>query len=748
MSDDGKSVPTEGVDYGHTMVVWPARPQWGQPGAGAGIGVNPDFDPTTGNGWLPAEDGYSEALPAGVPANVQAAIGQVKPGGTNGSLMSCDLWKLRPAEGYPWDPKVAWDPVFVYFPAQAVSDANLSAGGLPDAVPVHTRIQDEVHDGAQYICATGSGSQPYSLPVVKATASGAYYTIGHLPGPMAPYTFSFSASERGELRFPRGEENVSGLHPAGFTVGANTTDCIVVFPEGSGLEPLYFAMVVSLMAGPLQQRQEQENQARAKAEAEARAEASYQANYQSMLERARQLAQAQSVGAPNTEELRAAFIRDREAFRPADLEAINAELDRATVAEGQLRAREALWQKAGVVPAPAYTPEMVNAAEAALGAAGAMALSQAPNGMQLSVAGSGVWTAAGETAGSLGAAIGRGIAALTASTVGPMVAAASTILFSPPAGGGSDRVPGRDLDAMFALNAQLLAGPDVKIEPGSGSVNLPARGRLVFSNGQLALELLKTGDGLPGAVPVLNAARDAATGLDKITVPSVAGAPARTILVNPVPLPAQPSDTGSQQPVPVTPVHTGTEVKPVDTITVTTTPAADVGGLRDFIYWRPDASGTGVEPMYVMLSGPYGETNAKGKYSGRDYNTDKAGGPIQELDWSTATVDRAGVDKVKLHTGRFGESADNVVMIDRLEKILKGELQPTDIDKRFYTHEIRELERYRNLGVKDGERPKNRSEVWNNTHTATLEDYKINEKTQPLYTPEAEEAYRKAEEGK
>ncbi|EGP6413265.1 pyocin, partial [Salmonella enterica] len=37
-----------------------------------------------------------------------------------------------------------------------------------------------------------------------------------------------------------------------------------------------------------------------------------------------------------------------------------------------------------------------------------------------------------------------------------MVAAASTILFSPPAGGGSDRVPGRDLDAMFALNAQLL----------------------------------------------------------------------------------------------------------------------------------------------------------------------------------------------------------------------------------------------------------------------------------------------------
>ncbi|HAK1938406.1 TPA: klebicin D activity protein [Salmonella enterica] len=590
--------------------------------------------------------------------------------------MSCDLWKLSPAAGYPWDPKVAWDPVFVYFPAQAVSDANLSA----DAVQVHTRIQDEVHDGAQYICATGSGAQPYSLPVVRATATanGAYYTIGHLPGPMAPYTFTFSASERGELRFPRPEENASGVHPAGFTVGANTTDCIVVFPEGSGLEPLYFAMVVSLMAGPLQQRQEEENQARAKAEAEAKAKAE----------------------------------------------------------------REALFARSGVVPAPTYTPEMVKAAEAALRDTGVMALSQAPGAMQLSVAGGGVWTAAGEILSNLVAAIGRGIASLsataTAGTAGPVAAAASTILFSPPAGGGSDKVPGRDLEAMFALNAQLLAGQDVKIEPGATGVNLPVRAQLVNSNGQMAMQLLKTGDNLPAAVPVLNAVRDAATGLDRITVPAIAGAPERIILVNPAPPPAAPSDTASPPPsVPVTPVHTGTEIKPVETITVTTTPAADIEGLQDFIYWRPDAAGTGVEPVYVMLSGLYGETNAKGKYSGRDYNSDKAGGPIQDLDWKTATIDREGVDKVKLHTGRFGESPENVVMIDRLEKILKGELQPTDTDKRFYTHEIRELERYRSVGVPDGVSPDDDGATWNNTHTATLEDYKLSSDRSLLYTPEA-----------
>ncbi|MHA1066490.1 S-type pyocin domain-containing protein [Enterobacter ludwigii] len=133
------------------------------------------------------------------------------------------------------------------------------------------------------------------------------------------------------------------------------------------------------------------------------------------------------------------------------------------------------------------------------------------------------------------------------------------------------------------------------------------------SNGQLALQLLKTGNGsLPAAVPVLNAVRDATTGLDKITVPAVAGAPSRTILMNPAPAPARPSDTVNQKPVPVTPVHTGTEVKPVKTITVTTSPVADAGGPRDFIYWRPDAAGTDVEPVYVMLSGPYGEPTPKG----------------------------------------------------------------------------------------------------------------------------------------
>lgn len=186
-------------------------------------------------------------------------------------------------------------------------------------------------------------------------------------------------------------------------------------------------------------------------------------------------------------------------------------------------------------------------------------------------------------------------------------------------------------------------------------------------------------------------------------------------------------------------------MRQADSIVTTTFPAGEIPPLQDFIYWQPDATGSGVEPIYVILSGIYGETNAKGKYSGRDYNTDKAGGPIQNLDWRTASIDRAGVDKVKLHTGRFADSDANKVMIERLEKIITGELQITDTDKRFYTHEIRELERYRNLGIKDGELPTNPGELWNNTHTATLEDYQLGNSEFLLYTQEALQAAEEQE---
>ncbi|EPC0107878.1 hypothetical protein ACWZX0_004359, partial [Shigella flexneri] len=44
------------------------------------------------------------------------------------------------------------------------------------------------------------------------------------------------------------------------------------------------------------------------------------------------------------------------------------------------------------------------------------------------------------------------------------------------------------------------------------------------------------------------------------------------------------------------------QYKPVEIPVTTITLVSDAGGLRDFIYWRPDAVRTGMEPVYVILN--------------------------------------------------------------------------------------------------------------------------------------------------
>ncbi len=320
------------------------------------------------------------------------------------------------------------------------------------------------------------------------------------------------------------------------------------------------------------------------------------------------------------------------------------------------------------------------------------------------------------------------------------------LFHSETAGEGSDNIPGRTADNIFSatMPADTLTLPSegtLRNAANTGkTVNLPVRGVLRLQDGAIMTQLVRTP--APTPVRVVNAILDAATGYYGFTTPEEAGVPSRTILVSPAAAPGAEGQTILTGPVPLPEVvaHTGGPVQTVNSPTATTFPKPEEV-IRDTIIVFPPESG--LKPIYAMFNKPYGESNAKGEYSGRDYHTHKAGGPIQNLDWKGASIDRAGVDKVKLHTGRFGDLPDNKVMIDRLEKILEGELQVSDTDKRFYTHEIRELERYRALGVPDGVSD---DSVWNSAHTATLEDYKINEKNQSLYTPEALEAYRKAEE--
>lgn len=70
-------------------------------------------------------------------------------------------------------------------------------------------------------------------------------------------------------------------------------------------------------------------------------------------------------------------------------------------------------------------------------------------------------------------------------------------------------------------------------------------------------------------------------------------------------------------------------------------------------------------------------------------------------------------------------------MLDRLTSIAAGDMEPTSYDLNFYTHEMDEAGRYAQLGFGPESGADLGSsetyEVWNDVHTATLEDYGISD---------------------
>ena len=343
-----------------------------------------------------------------------------------------------------------------------------------------------------------------------------------------------------------------------------------------------------------------QNEAVKKAEKEARrAEEAYDAALRAEEEARRQQAEI---------ERKLKEAREREAAAKAKALADKAAAEKAEAD------RRALFTKAGIQDTPVYTTEMVKAANATLSAGSSLVLSRAPGMIQLSASGVGTLPFNSGLAGWEASALWRGVDVLariapvasTVVTVATVLTLIRSALDIPAVGEGSDRVPGRNID-MLATQASLYTAMKTKIQPGMKTVDLPVRGYISDDgNGRQSVNLVRTGTGgISATVPVLNTVRDKTTGLDKITVPAVAGAPSRTILVNPFPVgPNVPAHTGNEGTVPVTPVHTGTEVKQADSIVTTTLPTADIPALQDFIYWQPDATGTGVEPIYVMTSNP------------------------------------------------------------------------------------------------------------------------------------------------
>jgi len=132
-----------------------------------------------------------------------------------------------------------------------------------------------------------------------------------------------------------------------------------------------------------------------------------------------------------------------------------------------------------------------------------------------------------------------------------------------------------------------------------------------------------------------------------------------------------------------------------------------------------------VEQKPIGGKGPLGKGSIIGKYSKRPFNPENAGGPILKLKWTKAKITKEGIEIVKKHLSRYGPVPANEKMLKRLEKIERKEIEITDWDKRFYTHELREYERYQSIGIKDGELTD--YDLYNDLHTATLEDFKLSE---------------------
>lgn len=132
----------------------------------------------------------------------------------------------------------------------------------------------------------------------------------------------------------------------------------------------------------------------------------------------------------------------------------------------------------------------------------------------------------------------------------------------------------------------------------------------------------------------------------------------------------------------------------------------------------------------------------KGTTSGRPFNPSKAGGKILNLSYQNVKITDKGVALVEAHVRRFDPVGEaELKMVERLRSIATKTSVPEPVDLRFYTHELREYLRYKKLGYPTGQptNPDDAYELWNNAHTATLEDYKLKEGFGVLFHPSVED---------
>lgn len=318
---------------------------------------------------------------------------------------------------------------------------------------------------------------------------------------------------------------------------------------------------------------------------------------------------------------------------------------------------------------------------------------------------------------------------------GPVLVGFAALLAPSRLGNGERFSISVPLAELSPESAQTLR----EIADRQGTLELPA-GLGVRPLGAGAEVFVATSDDfhIRSSVLVLNAAYDLLSDVYEVALPD---SPTDFLTWTPA---ISPGDSSTASPVVDVdyPAYSGAPIVPIEG-RLDLHPVL-IEGWERFIIVFPDDSG--IAPLYVVFSSPYAGATTKGKYSGRDFNPEQAGGPILDLDWRTAVITQAGIDAVKLHIARLDQSDANEIMIQRLEKILSGHWMLTDTDLRYYTHEVRELERFRALGLGDDFKPDKDSPLWNNAHTATLEDFKLRDDESLLYSKDAIAAADKQDE--
>ncbi|WP_413741471.1 S-type pyocin domain-containing protein [Sodalis sp. RH15] len=187
----------------------------------------------------------------------------------------------------------------------------------------------------------------------------------------------------------------------------------------------------------------------------------------------------------------------------------------------------------------------------------------------------------------------------SSSKAGPHAAIIIAGLYPKEAGVGSDNVSGEKHFVKTLPAAMLNMPSEERLRLAAlehNTIDVPIRGRLVLTNSQIAIELIRTEQ--PTPVRVVTGIPDG-KGNYQCTLPGTDALPASTILVTPAKAPGSTGlgaiITPEIGPKPV--IHTGNNAQPIALPTVTTLPGFD----GDLIVVPPLE--TADKPIYVMLSG-------------------------------------------------------------------------------------------------------------------------------------------------